>query len=84
MGLVYEFEPEPLSQNFLDNFFGIWPCKIILRHIDYNGDPSIDDQYKEWIQLQQMKKDEFMINKRIRELQTSSAQQKKRRHDQLM
>ena len=74
VGPVHEFEPGPLSQNFLDNLVGTWPRRTVLRHIDYNGDPSTDDQYKEWIQLQQMKKDEFMINKRTKELQTSSAQ----------
>ena len=46
MGLVHEFEPEPHSQNFLDNLVGTWPRKTILRHIDYDGDLSIDDQYK--------------------------------------
>ena len=70
---VHEFDPRPLSQNFLDNLVTTWPHKIIQRHIDYNGDPSIDDQYKEWIQLQQREKDEFMKNKRTREFQTSSA-----------
>ena len=52
MGLVYEFEPGPLSQNFVDNLVGTWPQRTILRYIDYDGDLSTDDQYKEWIQLQ--------------------------------
>ena len=54
MGPVYNFEPGPLTHNFLDNLVGTWPRITIMRHIDYNGDLSTDDQYKEWIQLQQM------------------------------
>ena len=46
MGLVHEFEPGPLSQNFVDNLVETWPRRTILRHIDYDGDLSIDDQYK--------------------------------------
>ena len=52
-------------------------------YIEYDGDRSTDDQYKEWIQLQQREKDEFMKNKRTRELHVSSArgvQQKKRKN----
>ena len=51
MGPVYEFGPRALSQNFVDNLTGTWPRRTILRQIDYNGDLSTDDQYKEWIQL---------------------------------
>ena len=51
MGPVHDFEPGPLTQNFLDNLVGTWPHRIFLRHIDYNGDLTTDDQYKEWIQL---------------------------------
>ena len=56
MGLVHEFELGSLSQNFLDNLVKIWPRRTILRRIDYHGDPSTDDQYNEWIQLQQTEK----------------------------
>ena len=70
MGPVHDFELGPLSQNFLDNLVGTWHRKTILRHI-----------IKEWIQLQQTEKYEFMINKRIRELQTLSVHQKRRRQD---
>ena len=66
MGPVHDFEPDPLTQNFLDNLVSTWPRRIILKHIDYNGDLTTDDQYKEWIQLQKIKKDEFMIMKRTR------------------
>ena len=52
MGLVHKFESGPLSQNFMDNLVETWPRRTILRHIDYDGDLSTDDQYKEWIQLQ--------------------------------
>ena len=51
-------------------------------YIEYDGDRSTDDHYKEWIQLQQREKDEFIKNKRTKELQASSAhgvQQKKER-----
>ena len=81
MGPVYEFEPGTLSQNFVDNFTGTWPQRTILRHIDYDGDLSTDDHYKEWIQLQQTGKDEFVRLRRTRELQIMNAQnmQQKRR-----
>ena len=79
MGLVHEFEPGPLSQNFVDNLVGTWPRRTILRHIDYDGDLSTDDQYKEWIQLQQKERNEFVVNRRMRELQASSARQYRRR-----
>ena len=46
MGSIYEFELGPLSQNFMDNLVETWPRRIILRHIDYDGDLSTDDQYK--------------------------------------
>ena len=74
MGPVYEFKLGSLSQNFLNNLIETWPRKTILRRINYNGDLSTDDQYKEWIQLQQIEKDEFIRHKRIRELQALSAQ----------
>ena len=73
MGPVHEFGPGPLSRNFIDNLIEIWPRRTILRYIDYNGDLSTDDQYKEWIQLQQNERDEFMVFRRMRELQSSSA-----------
>ena len=73
MEFVHEFEPRPLSQNFMDNLVGTWPRRTIMRHIDYDGDLSTDDQYKEWIQLQQNERNEFMVNRRMRELQASSA-----------
>lgn len=79
VGSVHEFKLGPLSHNFLDHLVETWPCRTIMRCIDYDGDLSTDDQYKEWIYLQQTEKDEFMINKRIRELQTSSVQQKRRK-----
>ena len=60
MGPVHDFEASPLSQNFLDNLVETWPRRTILRYIDYNGDLSIDDQYKEWIQMQQTEKDDFV------------------------
>ena len=81
---VHEFGPGPLSWNFMENLLGTWPQRTILRHIDYEGDLSTDDQYKEWIQLQQTEKDEFVRLKRIRELQTMSVQnmqQKRRRQN---
>ena len=81
MGPVHDFEPGPLSQNFLDNLVGTWLRRTVLRHIDYNGDLTTDDQYKEWIQLQQTEKDEFMIIKKIRELQILSVHQERRRQD---
>ena len=71
---VHEFGPRPLSQNFVDNLVGTWPQRTILRHIYYDGDLSTDDQYKEWIQLQQTEKDEFVRLRRTRELQTMSVQ----------
>ena len=81
MGPVHEFGPEPLSQNFVDNLTRTWPRRTVLRHIDYNGDLSTDDQYKEWIQLQQNERNEFVWLRRTRELLTASAQniQQKRR-----
>ena len=60
MGPVHEFGPGPLSQNFVENLVGTWPRRTILRHIDYDGDISTDDHYKEWIQLQQTGKDKFI------------------------
>ena len=47
MGPVHDFEPGSLTQNFMDNLVGTWPRRTILRHIDYDGDLSTDDQYKE-------------------------------------
>ena len=79
MGPVHEFELGPLSRNFVVNLVETWPCRTILRHIDYNGDLFTDDQYKEWIQLQQTEQNEFVRHQRTRKLQASSAQQKKRR-----
>ena len=73
MGPVHEFGLGPLSQNFVDNLTKTWTRRTIMRHIDYNGDLSTDDQYKEWIQLQQNERDEFMVFRRMRELQSSSA-----------
>lgn len=77
--LVHEFESGPLTQNFLDNLVMTWPRRTILRCIDHDGDSSTDDQYKEWVQLQQVEKDEFKVGKRTRELQRLSVQQKKRK-----
>ena len=74
MGPVHEFGPGSLSQNFMENIVGTWPRRTILSHIDYDGDLSTDDQYKEWIQLQQIEKVEFVRLRRTRELQTTSAQ----------
>ena len=73
MGPVHKFEPGPVSQNFVDNLTGTWPRRTILRQIDYNRDLSIDDQYKEWIQLQQNERNNFLVFRRTRELQSSSA-----------
>ena len=56
MGPVHEFGLGHLSQNFVENLVGTWPRRTILRHIGYDGDLSTDDQYKEWIQLQQTEK----------------------------
>ena len=81
MGPIHEFGPGPLSQNFVDNLTGTWPRKTILRYINYNGDFFINDQYKEWIQLQQNERNEFMVFRRTRELQSSSAQQNRRRQN---
>ena len=81
MGPVHEFEPGPLSQNFVDNLTGTWPRRTILRQIDYNEDLSTDDQYKEWIQLQQNERNNFLVFRRIRELQSSSARQGRRRQN---
>ena len=75
---VHEFEPGPLSQNFVDNLLRTWPRRTVLRHIDYDGDMSTDDPYKEWIQLQQNERNEFVVNKRTRELLASSAQKRRR------
>ena len=85
MGPMHEFEPGPLSQNFLDNLIATWPRRTIQRYIEYDEDRSTDDQYKQWIQLQQRENDEFIKNKRTRELQASSAhdaQRKKRKNSQ--
>ena len=79
MGPVHEFEPRSLSQNFMDNLIGTWPRRTILRQIDYNGDLSTEDQYKECIQLQQNKRNNFLVFRKIRELQSSSARQGRRR-----
>ena len=49
IGPVHEFGPGPLSQNFVENLVRTWPRRTILRHIDYDGDLSTDDHYKEWI-----------------------------------
>ena len=49
--LMHEFEPGPLTQNFLNNLVAMWPSRTIQRHIDYDGDPSTDDQYKARILL---------------------------------
>ena len=81
MGPVHEFGLGPLSQNFVDNLTGTWPRRTILRHIDYNGDLSTDDQYKEWIQLQQNERNDFLVFRRTRELQLSSACQGRRRQN---
>ena len=81
MGPDHDFEPGPLSQNFLDNMVETWPRRTILRRIDYNGDMSTDDQYKEWIQLQHNERNVFLVNKRTRELQASSARQGRRRQN---
>ena len=81
MGPVYEFGSGPLSQNFVNNLTETWPRRIVMRHIDYNGDLSTDDQYKEWIQLQQNERNEFMVFRRTRELQSLSAQQNRRRQN---
>ena len=81
VGPVHEFEPGPLSQNFVDNLIEIWPWRTILRQISYNGDLSTDDQYKEWIQLQQNERNDFLVFRRTRELQSSSVQQGRRRHN---
>ena len=78
---VHEFEPGSLSQNFVDNLIETWPRRTILRHIDYNGDLSTDDQYKEWIQLQQNERNMFLVNKRTSELQASSAHQHRGRQN---
>lgn len=80
---MHEFEPGPLTQNFLDNMTVTWPQRIIKRNIDYNGDPSTDNQYTAWVQMQQTEKDDFIISRRTRSLQASSAQgiQKKRRQN---
>ena len=64
VGPIHEFELGLLSQNFLDNLVATWPRRTIQKYIEYDGDRSTDDQYKEWIQLQQREKDEFMKNKR--------------------
>ena len=56
VGPVHDFEPGPLTQNFLNNLVESWPRRTILRRIDYDGDLSTDDQYKEWIQMQLTKK----------------------------
>ena len=72
--IVPEFETGPLTQNFLDNLVSTWPRRTIQRGIDYNGDPSSDDQYKAWICLQQTEKDEYVRFIQIRKLQTMSAQ----------
>ena len=58
--LVPEFETSPLTQNFLDNLAATWPHRTIQRGLDYNGDSSTDDHYKEWIRLQQTERDEFV------------------------
>ena len=79
---VHEFGPKPLFQNFMDNLVRTWPRRTILRHIDYDGDLSTDDHYKEWIQLQQIERDEFVRSRRTRELQAmnfQNMQQKRRR-----
>ena len=47
VGPVYELEPGPLTQNFLDNLVAIWPRRFIERHINRDGDLSTNDQYKE-------------------------------------
>ena len=58
----------------MENLVGAWPQRTILRHIDYDGDLSTDDQYNEWIQLQQTEKDEFVRLRRTRELQIMNVQ----------
>ena len=82
--LVPEFETGPLTQNFLDNLVSTWPWRTIQRGIDYNGDPSTDDQYKAWICLQQTEKDEHVRLMQTRNLQMMSAQSmqqtKRKRH----
>ena len=74
MGPVHDFKPGPLSQNFLDNLIETWPHRTILRHIDYDRDFFTDDQYKEWIQMQQIEKYDFVKYQRTKELQSSSTQ----------
>ena len=74
MGPVHEFGSRHLSQNFVENLVRTWPRRIVLRHIDYDGDLSTDDHYKEWIQLQQTERDEFVRSRRTRELQTMNVQ----------
>ena len=79
MGPLHDFELGSLTQNFLNNLVESWPRRTILRHIDYDGDLSTDDQYKECIQMQQTEKDNFIKYQRTKELQTSCTKQKKRR-----
>ena len=79
MGPVHEFEPGPLSQNFMDNLAETWSRRTIMRQNDYDGDLSTDDQYKEWIQLQQNERNDFLVFRKTRELQSSSARQNRRR-----
>ena len=70
-GLIHKFEQGPLIQNFLDNLLALWTHRFIERCINYDGNLSIDDRYKEWIQLQKMEKNAFVPS---RGLDASSSQ----------
>ena len=63
---IQEFEPGPLTQNFLDNLIVTWPHRFVERRINRDEDLSTDDPYKEWVQLQKDKKEYVCARKRVR------------------
>ena len=69
-----EFEPGPLTQNFLDNLAATWPRRAIQRGINHDGDSSTDDRYKEWIRAHRAGGDGSVGLRYIRDLQAMSSQ----------
>ena len=72
---IHGFQPSPLTQNFIENMSVSWPYRIIKRGISLDGDITTHYHYKAWIQLQQIKQDEFIKIQKIRDLFRVSMQE---------
>ena len=78
-----EFEPGPLTQNFLDNLAATWPRRTIQKGINHDGDSSIDDRYKEWIRAHWAGGDGSVRFQDARDLQAMSNQNIPKRRRQV-